>query len=103
MEAALSLTSGADRVITGPTGDSACWYENDELLVSVKAGGPEGGPPLDKVPALLMARSRSQEPAAWELSAGLYRDLCSLDTYLVIVESWDGDLVTANFDVGDDW
>lgn len=103
VEAALSLTSDAGRVIKGPTGDSACWYENDEFLVSVQVDDPEGGPPLDKVPALLMARSRSQERATWELAADLYRDLCSLDKYLMIVESKNGDLVTANFDVGDDW
>ncbi|MFE3719271.1 hypothetical protein [Streptomyces cyaneofuscatus] len=103
VEAALSLTADAGRVITGPTGDSARWYDNDELLVSVNVGDPEGDPLLDRVPALLMARSRSQERATWELAADLYRDLCALGTYLVIVDSHNGDLVTANFDVGDDW
>ncbi|MFI5900816.1 hypothetical protein [Streptomyces cyaneofuscatus] len=102
VEAVLSLTFDLSRGTVDPTGGYAYWYESDERSVSLQVSDPEEGHPFDKVPAWLIIRSRSEE-ATWKLTAGLYRDLCSLGTYLVLAETKHGDLVTANFDVGDDW
>ncbi|MER6191260.1 hypothetical protein ACH4A7_07595 [Streptomyces cyaneofuscatus] len=105
VEAVLSLTFDVSRGIVDPTGGYTYWYESDERSVSLQVSDPEEGDlfPFSKVPALLIIRSRSEEVATWELAAGLYRDLCSLGTYFILAETKHGDLVTANFDVGDDW
>lgn len=105
VEAVLSLTFDVSRGTVDPTGGYTYWYESAERSVSLQVSDPEEGDPFpfDKVPAWLIIRSRSEEAATWELAAGLYRDLCSLSTYLVLAETKHGDLVTANFDVGDDW
>ncbi|MFE4378243.1 hypothetical protein [Streptomyces cyaneofuscatus] len=105
VEAVLSLTFDLSRGIVDPTGGYTYWYESDERSVSLQVSDPEEGDlfPFSKVPALLIIRSRSEEVATWELAAGLYRDLCSLGTYFILAETKHGDLVTANFDVGDDW
>ncbi|RLV68570.1 hypothetical protein STAN_4094 [Streptomyces sp. CBMAI 2042] len=103
VEAVLSLTFDLIRDAADPTGGYTYWYESDERSVSLQMIDPEQGHPFDKVPAWLIIRSRSEKVATWELSAGLYRDLCSLGTYLLLAETKNCDLVTANFDVGDDW
>ncbi|MEV4876109.1 hypothetical protein [Streptomyces cyaneofuscatus] len=105
VEAVLSLTFDVSRGVVDPTGGYTYWYESDERSVSLQVSDPEEGDPFPfgKVPALLIIRSRSEEVATWELAAGLYRDLCSLGTYFILAETKHGDLVTANFDVGDDW
>ncbi|MET9092997.1 hypothetical protein ABZX72_12965 [Streptomyces cyaneofuscatus] len=105
VEAVLSLTFDLIRGAADPTEGHTYWYESGERSVSLQVDDPEEGDPFPfgKVPALLIIRSRSEEVATWELAAGLYRDLCSLGTYFILAETKHGDLVTANFDVGDDW
>ncbi|MEU0356444.1 hypothetical protein [Streptomyces cyaneofuscatus] len=105
VEAALCLTFALIPGAANPTGGYTYWYESGERSVHLQVNDPEEGDlfPFGKVPALLIIRSRSEEVATWELAAGLHRDLCSLGTYLLLAETKNGDLVTANFNVGDDW
>ncbi|MEU6090169.1 hypothetical protein ABZ865_25830 [Streptomyces sp. NPDC047085] len=79
------------------------WFENDNMSVSLYVDDGDPGCPLEKVPAMLTARSRSDTVETWQLAERLYDRLTALDDYLVIVFAENGMPIDANFDIGDDW
>ncbi|ELS57681.1 hypothetical protein [Streptomyces viridochromogenes] len=79
------------------------WFDNEDLSVDlyVEEPAPDDGF-FGQVPAMLMARSRS-ETQNWEMAEKLYARLARLGRYRLVAFADSGMPIDANFDIGDDW
>ncbi|MFG2950463.1 hypothetical protein [Streptomyces adustus] len=99
----LETSFDGSRIESDSSGGHTYWFENDDLSVSLYVDDGEPGWPLELVPAMLNARSRSESVETWQLAEKLYDSLAAPGTYLVAVFAEDGMPIDANFDIGDDW
>jgi hypothetical protein len=98
----LNIPIGLHTIESSEVDGFSCWFENNDMSVSLYVGYPESDV-IDKAPASLTAISRSDTVASWEIAEKLYTQLVSLGGYLVAAFTDDGIPIDSNFDTDSDW
>ncbi|MCX5408676.1 hypothetical protein OHA37_33070 [Streptomyces sp. NBC_00335] len=97
----LDVALGQAPGVTQEDGGRLYGFQSDDVTVSLYVGEPDPGPPLESVPAMLTARSRSDTVETYQLAERLYDQLVGFGTYLVLVFDDNVMPVAANFDIGE--